>query len=51
MCTRYQLPERIYSVTPLYRGLYTTVSKKVINTVLFAVSNALVLYLYTILMS
>ena len=28
MCTRYQLLERIDSVTPLYRGLYTTVSKK-----------------------
>ena len=28
-----QLLERIDSVTPLYRGLYTTVSKKVINTV------------------
>ena len=33
MCTRYQLLERIYSVTPLYRGLCTTVSKKVINKV------------------
>ena len=33
MCTRYQLLERIDSVTPLYRGLYTTVSKKAINTV------------------
>ena len=33
MCTRYQLLERIDSVTPLYRGLYTTVSKKVISTV------------------
>ena len=33
MCTRYQFLERIDSVTPLYRGLYTTVSKKAINTV------------------
>ena len=33
MCTRYQLLERIDSVTPLYRGLYTTVSKKAINMV------------------
>ena len=29
----YQLLERIDSVTPLYRGLYTTVSKKAINMV------------------
>ena len=26
MCTRYQLLEHIDSVTPLYRGLYTTAS-------------------------
>ena len=51
MCTRYQLLERIDSVTPLYRGLYTTVSKKAINMVWFAVSNVFLLYLYDVLMS
>ena len=45
------LLERIDNVTPLYRGLYTNVSKKAISTVLFAVSNAFLLYLYDILMS
>ena len=45
------LLERIDSVTPLYRGLYTNVSKKAISTVLFAVSNVFLLYLYDILMS
>ena len=49
MCTRYQLLERIDSVTPLYRVLYT--SKKAINTVWFAVSNVFILYLYDVLMS
>ena len=39
MCTPYQLLERIDSVTPLFRGLYTTVMKKAINTVRFTVSN------------
>ena len=29
MCTCYQLLKRIDSVTPLYRGLYTTASKQV----------------------
>ena len=33
VCTRCQLLELIDSVTPLYRGLYTTVSKKVINMI------------------
>ena len=51
MCTRYQLLERIDSVTPLYRGLYTNVSKQAINTLWIAVSNAFVLYLYDVLMS
>ena len=51
MCTRYQLLERKDSVTPLYRGLYTTVSKKAINMVWFAVSNVFLLYLYDVLMS
>ena len=44
------LLERIDSVTPLYRGFYTNVSKKAISTVLFAVSNVFLLYLYDILM-
>ena len=35
----YQILERIDSVTPLYRGIYTTVNKKDLNTVIFAVSN------------
>ena len=51
MCTRYQLLERIDSVTSLYSGLYTHVSKKAINTVWFAVSNVFLLYLYDVLMS
>ena len=45
------LLERIDSVTPLYRGLDTNVSKKAISTVSFAVSNVFLLFLYDILMS
>ena len=51
MCTCYQLLERIDSVTPLYRGRYTTVSKKAINTVWFAVSTVFLFDLYDVLMS
>ena len=46
MCTLYQLLERIDSVTPLYRGLYTTVSKKAINTVWFAVSSISIVFVW-----
>ena len=45
MCTRYQLLERIDSVTPLYRGFIQMSVKKAINTVWFAVSNVFLLYL------
>ena len=48
---RYTRTILTYSVTPLYRGVYTNVSKKAISTVLFAVSNVFLLYLYDILMS